>query len=82
MDDSGRMTGIISMQDVKSILHRAEEERVCYLVGGICSRDVITLTPDDSLYKAMQLFAQVDEVPSIEKSFVSFIQQKLAKEKA
>ncbi len=68
VDDSGRMTGIISMQDVKNILHRAEEERVCYLVGGICSRDVIMLTPDDTLYKAMQLFdvKGIEEIPVVE----------------
>ena len=68
VDDSGRMTGIISMQDVKNILHRAEEERVCYLVGGICSRDVIMLTPDDNLYKAMQLFdvKGIEEIPVVE----------------
>lgn len=68
VDDSGRMTGIISMQDVKNILHRAEEERVCYLVGGICSRDVITLTPDNSLYTAMQLFdvKGIEEIPVVE----------------
>ncbi len=68
VDDSGRMTGIISMQDVKNILHRAEEERVCYLVGGICSRDIIMLTPDDSLYRAMQLFdvKGIEEIPVVE----------------
>ena len=68
VDDSGRMTGIISMQDVKNILHRAEEERVCYLVGGICSRDVIMLTPNDSLYTAMQLFdvKGIEEIPVVE----------------
>lgn len=68
VDDSGRMTGIISMQDVKNILHRAEEERVCYLVGSICSRDVIMLTPDDSLYTAMQLFdvKGIEEIPVVE----------------
>ncbi len=68
VDDSGRMTGIISMQDVKNILHRAEAERVCYLVGGICSRDVIMLTPDDSLYTAMQLFdvKGIEEIPVVE----------------
>ncbi len=68
VDDSGRMTGIISMQDVKNILHRAEEERVCYLVGGICSRDVIMLTPDDTLYTAMQLFdlKGIEEIPVVE----------------
>ena len=68
IDDSGKMTGIISMQDVKNILHKAEEERVCYLVGGICSRDVIMLTPDDSLYTAMQLFdiKGLEEIPVVE----------------
>jgi len=68
VDDSGRMTGIISMQDVKNILHRAEEERVCYLVGGICSRDVIMLTPNNSLYTAMELFdvKGIEEIPVVE----------------
>lgn len=68
VDDSGKMTGIISMQDVKNILHKGEAERVCYLVGGICSRDVIMLTPDDSLYTAMQLFdiKGIEEIPVVE----------------
>lgn len=68
VDDSGKMTGIISMQDVKNILHKAEAERVCYLVGGICNRDVIMLTPDDSLYTAMQLFdiKGIEEIPVVE----------------
>jgi len=68
VDDTGKMTGIISMQDVKNILHKDEEERVCYLVGGICSRDVIMLTPNDSLYTAMQLFdiKGIEEIPVVE----------------
>ncbi|MCX5871319.1 MAG: chloride channel protein [Deltaproteobacteria bacterium] len=68
VDDSGKMTGIISMQDVKNILQKDEAERVCYLVGGICSRDVIMLTPDDSLYTAMQLFdiKGLEEIPVVE----------------
>lgn len=68
VDDSGKMTGIISMQDVKNILHKTENERVCYLVGGICSRDVIMLTPNDSLYTAMQLFdiKGIEEIPVVE----------------
>jgi CIC family chloride channel protein len=55
------------MQDVKNILHD-EEQRVCYLVGAICSRDVITLTPDDNLYDAMQLFdlKGIEEIPVVE----------------
>ncbi len=68
IDDSGKMTGIISMQDVKNILQKDEAERVCYLVGGICSRNVIMLTPDDSLYTAMQLFdiKGLEEIPVVE----------------
>ncbi|MBW6519567.1 MAG: chloride channel protein [Desulfoarculaceae bacterium] len=68
VDDSGKMTGIVSMQDVKNILHKSNAERVCYLVGGICSRDVIMLTPDDSLYTAMQLFdiKGIEEIPVVE----------------
>ncbi len=56
VDDSGKMTGIVSLQDVKNILHRDEKEQIAFKVGGICNRDVTMLTPDDSLFTAMQLF--------------------------
>jgi CIC family chloride channel protein len=67
VNQQGRMVGVVSMQDVKNILHD-EEQRVCYLVGGICSRDVIKLTPDDNLYDAMQLFdlKGIEEIPVVE----------------
>lgn len=67
VNHKGRMVGVVSMQDVKNILHD-EEQRVCYLVGAICSRDVIKLTPDDNLYDAMQLFdlKGIDEIPVVE----------------
>ena len=63
----GRMVGVVSMQDVKNILHD-EEQRVCYLVGAICSRDVIMLTPDDNIYDALQLFdlKGIEEIPVVE----------------
>ena len=68
VDDSGQMTGIVSMQDVKNLLYRGEQDRVCYLVGAICSRDVIMLTPDDTLFTAMQLFdlKGIEEIPVVE----------------
>ena len=68
IDDSGRMTGIVSLQDVKNILHKGEKERIAYKVGGVCNRNVLTLTPDDSLYTAMQLFDMkgIEEIPVIE----------------
>jgi chloride channel protein, CIC family len=67
VNSKGRMVGVVSMQDVKNILHD-EKQRVCYLVGAICSRDVIQLTPDDNLYDAMQLFdlKGIDEIPVVE----------------
>ena len=68
VDDGGKMTGIISMLDVKKILHRDTSERTLEFVGKICNRDVITLTPDDSLYTAMQLFdiKGIEEIPVVE----------------
>ena len=68
VDETGRMTGIVSLQDVKTILHREENERIAYKVGGICNRDVTVLTPDDSLFTAMQLFdiKGIEEIPVVE----------------
>lgn len=68
VDETGRMTGIVSLQDVKTILHREENERIVYKVGGICNRDVTVLTPDDSLFTAMQLFdiKGIEEIPVVE----------------
>jgi CIC family chloride channel protein len=68
VDDSGMMTGIVSMTDVKNIIHRDTSERVAQFVGSICHRDVITLTPDDTLYTAMQLFdiKGIEEIPVVE----------------
>ncbi len=68
VNHKGLMVGVVSMQDVKTILHD-EEQRVCYLVGAICTRDVIMLTPDDNLYDAMLLFdvKGIDEIPVVER---------------
>lgn len=68
VDDSGKMVGIVSMSDVKNIIHRDTSERVSQYVGAICHRDVITLTPDDTLYTAMQLFdiKGIEEIPVVE----------------
>ena len=67
IDDTGRMCGVISMQDVKGILHD-KELRLSNTVGNICTRDVIALTPDDTLYTAMMLFdvKGIEEIPVVE----------------
>ncbi len=67
VNQAGKMVGLVSMQDVKNILHD-ETQRASHLVGDICSRDVIMMTPDDNLYDAMQLFdiKGIDEIPVVE----------------
>ncbi|MCJ7601452.1 MAG: chloride channel protein [Desulfobulbaceae bacterium] len=64
---AGQMVGIISLQDVKTILHD-EVLRGSASVGNICARDVITLTPDDNLYTAMGLLNKkgIEEIPVVE----------------
>jgi len=68
IDDSGQMTGIVSLSDVKNIINRDISERSSQYVGSICHRDVISLTPDDTLYTAMQLFdiKGIEEIPVVE----------------
>ena len=66
-EHAGQMVGIISMQDVKSILHD-EELLQSATVGNIMYRNVITLTPDDNLYTAMSHFMRkgIEEIPVVE----------------
>ena len=68
IDNTGKMTGIVSMSDVKNIIHRDSDVRSAQTVGAMCHRDIIMLTPDDSLYKAMQLFdiKGIEEIPVVE----------------
>jgi CIC family chloride channel protein len=67
IDDTGHMVGIISLQDVKGVLHD-KEQRLSATVGDICTRNVLTLTPDDNLYTAMTYFdvKGIAEIPVVE----------------
>lgn len=67
IDDTGHMIGIISMQDVKSIIHD-QKLRLNARVGDICERNVITLTPDDDLYTALTYYdvKGIEEIPVVE----------------
>ncbi|MFO7760736.1 MAG: chloride channel protein [Desulfobia sp.] len=66
-EQAGRMIGIISLQDVKTILHD-EELRGSATVGNLCAREVIALTPEDDLYEAMSFFMMkgIEEIPVVE----------------
>jgi CIC family chloride channel protein len=67
IDETGHMVGIISLQDVKGVLHD-KELRLSSTVGDICTRNVLTLTPDDNLYTAMTYFdvRGIAEIPVVE----------------
>ncbi len=67
VDDSGKMSGIISLQDVKTVLHDLELRRNA-TVGSVCGRKIVFLTPDDNLYTAMTIFDRrgFDEIPVVE----------------
>ena len=67
VDESGRMIGVVSLQDVKSILHD-EGLRLSARVGNICTRKVVVLTPEDNLHTAMALFDAkgLEEIPVVE----------------
>ena len=67
VNHAGHMVGVVSMQDVKNIIHD-DEQRCCHSVGSICSRDVIALTPDHNLFDAIQLFdiKGIEEIPVVE----------------
>ncbi len=67
INELGHMTGIISLQDVKNLLHD-EEQRCTATVGKVCNRNVVFLTPDDTLYDAIRLFdlRGYDEIPVVE----------------
>lgn len=67
IDETGHMVGIISMQDVKGVLHD-KELRLSATVGDICTRNVLTLTLDDNLYTAMRYFdlRGITEIPVVE----------------
>jgi CIC family chloride channel protein len=67
IDGTGHMTGIVSLQDVKNILHD-QNQRENATVGSVCARKVICLTPDDNLYTAMELFdlKGIEEIPVVE----------------
>ena len=69
IDQSGAMTGIVSLQDVRNALYD-EALRCTATVGEVCARRVVFLTPDDTLHTALTLFDQkgFEELPVVESS--------------
>lgn len=67
VDDDGRMQGILSFQDLRSVLF--EESLADLLVAGeLATSDVISLTPGDNLHTAMRRFnlKDITSVPVVD----------------
>src|SRR3990172_3485754 len=66
VDDSGQLTGIISLQDIKSALFE-EDIREFVKVGYASSKKVFTLKPSDHLNKANEYFLlkDISELPVV-----------------
>jgi len=56
LDKDNLMVGILSMHDLKACLGEMGELAYLVLASEIMTRDVITITPDDNLEKAFELF--------------------------
>ncbi len=68
VNDTGKLTGIVSLQDIKNLIHSDYRDRVGQQVGSICNRNVIFLTHEDTLYTAMKLFdvKGIEEIPVVD----------------
>lgn len=68
VDDAGKLTGIVSLQDIKALIHSDYRYRVGQHVSAICNRDVIFLTHYDTLYTAIKLFdvKGIEEIPVVD----------------
>ncbi|MDH4162643.1 MAG: chloride channel protein [Nitrospirota bacterium] len=67
VDEQGRLSGIVSIQDVRPVLL---DDRVVRIVnaGDIATESVITVTPRDDLNSAMGKFSikDIDEIPVVD----------------
>ncbi len=59
LDENERMVGIISLNDIRTVLMEDELARLV-VVADLMTRDVITVFPDDTLNRAMEQFGRKD----------------------
>lgn len=56
VDSAGLLAGIVTLTDLQRAYEAGHYQTQC--VADICTRDVITITPDDVLWKAIQLMGR------------------------
>jgi CIC family chloride channel protein len=67
VDDDGLLTGIISLQDIRSVMFEEDLKKIIRVKNVIRTHNVIALTPDDSLNTAIEKFSLKDigEIPVV-----------------
>jgi signal-transduction protein with cAMP-binding, CBS, and nucleotidyltransferase domain len=75
LDDSGQLCGIVTDRDVAVRAVAEGRDPNSTSIGEICSRDVATVTPDDSIGDAVRLMSEkaVRRLPVIENGRVAGI---------
>jgi len=66
LNRDGRMSGIISLNDIRTIILEEELARLV-VVGELMTREVITVFPDDTLNRAMEQFGlkDIEQMPVV-----------------
>lgn len=67
VDDDGLLKGIISLQDIRSVIFEEDLKKIIRVKNVIRTQNVIVLNPDDSLNTAIEKFALKDigEIPVV-----------------
>ncbi|MBX6422711.1 chloride channel protein [Thermosulfurimonas sp. F29] len=68
VDERGELSGIISFHDVRLALLKGREEAARLTAGDIATREVITITPEDTLLEAQHRLARlgVSQLPVVD----------------
>ncbi|MDD5760927.1 MAG: chloride channel protein [bacterium] len=68
VDAAGRMTGIVSVNDIRSVLFETDVDQVI-IARDVATRSVVTVFPDDTLQQALDKMSSigVDELPVVER---------------
>ncbi len=69
INDKGELVGIVSLQDLRSVLLEGEELGNLVVAEDIATKDIISVSPDDDLNKVLSKFSikDLEALPVVEK---------------
>jgi CIC family chloride channel protein len=69
VNDAGRIVGIFSLHDIRSVLPGVSSSNLV-VAADIATTPVLTVTPEDDLHTALQRFTvkNIDEIPVVDPS--------------